>query len=117
LLVYEYVITFGQEVRYVWAQKKTGAAMLFLMIRYASLAEGVMEIFILLPIAGKLILIIPSCTIPSDGLTRPHIVFSALRTLALSDMNRALAIVTFVLACGPVIINLVRVALSPHKSA
>ena len=77
-----------------------------------------MEIFILLPIAGKLFLAIPSCTIPSDGLTRPHIVFSALRTLALSDMNRALAVVTFVLACGPVIINLVRVALSPspHKS-
>ncbi|KAI0331613.1 hypothetical protein GY45DRAFT_1321939 [Cubamyces sp. BRFM 1775] len=102
LLVYEYAITFGQEVRYVWMQKKTGAAVLFLMIRYASLvtwcgieaatymlslsdqAEGVMEIFILLPIA----------------------VFSALRTLALSDMNRALAIVTFILACGPVIINL-----------
>ncbi|KAH9893627.1 hypothetical protein C8Q73DRAFT_666290 [Cubamyces lactineus] len=109
LLVYEYAITFGQEVRYVWMQKKTGAAVLFLMIRYASLvtwcgieaatymltlsdqscsklnkAEGIMEIFILLPIA----------------------VFSALRTLALSNMNRTLAIVTFILACGPVAINL-----------
>ncbi|KAJ8463140.1 hypothetical protein ONZ51_g10450 [Trametes cubensis] len=108
LLVYEYVITFGQEVRYVWAQKKTGAAMLFLMIRYASLVTwcGIEAATYMLSLSDQRSVAVCITGVDRIADLRGLPFFSALRTLALSDMNRALAIVTFVLACGPVIINL-----------
>ncbi|KAI0652937.1 hypothetical protein C8Q70DRAFT_689383 [Cubamyces menziesii] len=37
LVAYEYVITFEQEVRFIWSQRKTGASLLFFVIRYYAL--------------------------------------------------------------------------------
>ena len=39
VLCYDYVITFGQEVRCIWMRKKTGATVLYLFIRYVCLVS------------------------------------------------------------------------------
>lgn len=37
MIVYEYLITFDQEVLLFWRRKPTGATVLFLMVRYLAL--------------------------------------------------------------------------------
>ncbi|KAI0330888.1 hypothetical protein GY45DRAFT_679438 [Cubamyces sp. BRFM 1775] len=37
LLVYEHIINLDKEIQYVWLRKKTGAAVLYLIIRYMAL--------------------------------------------------------------------------------
>ena len=37
MFAYDYVITFGQEVQYIWMHKKTGAICLFLAVWYLAL--------------------------------------------------------------------------------
>ncbi|KAI0662104.1 hypothetical protein C8Q70DRAFT_1051593 [Cubamyces menziesii] len=93
LLIYEHVITFGPEVQYVWARKKTGASLLFISIRYtAFLSLALLEALSYLPDMPKEYILWAA--------------FSALRALALSEMNWTLASAVFIIACGPTVINL-----------
>ncbi|KAH9893609.1 hypothetical protein C8Q73DRAFT_540100 [Cubamyces lactineus] len=39
MLCYDHIITLGQEVRCIWMRKKTGAAVLYLLIRYVCLVS------------------------------------------------------------------------------
>ncbi|KAI9059668.1 hypothetical protein FKP32DRAFT_1579471, partial [Trametes sanguinea] len=96
LLAYEYLITLEQEVRLIWMRKKTGATVLFLVIRYYALFS------LLFLQAGS---IAPM----SDNVALFHVYslrrFSGLRTLALSGMNWYLASIVFLLASVPFAVN------------
>ncbi len=43
LFIYEYFITIGEEVKYFWARKWTGASALFFLNRYVPFTLYVME--------------------------------------------------------------------------
>ncbi|EKM57500.1 uncharacterized protein PHACADRAFT_26171 [Phanerochaete carnosa HHB-10118-sp] len=43
ILFWDYIITFGDEINLVWRRKLTGATILFLLNRYASLIKNVVE--------------------------------------------------------------------------
>ncbi|KAJ8455482.1 hypothetical protein ONZ51_g12440 [Trametes cubensis] len=124
LLIYDQLITFGREVQYVWLRKKTGATLLFIFIRYtAFLCLALLDAISYTPDMSdersarvssmrrllfnfyhiscgrvRAIAFLPTFTVPTT--------FSALRALALSDMNWALASIVFVIGCGPTVINL-----------
>ncbi|KAI0324214.1 hypothetical protein GY45DRAFT_1439224 [Cubamyces sp. BRFM 1775] len=100
LLAYDYVITFGQEVQYIWMRKKTGAACLFFAVRYlALLALVFLESMSYIPMSDH---ITASAQIAQYV---PWAVFSGLRALALSGLNWPLATIVFVVACGPFAVN------------
>ncbi|KAI0351291.1 hypothetical protein OH77DRAFT_1411325, partial [Trametes cingulata] len=103
LLAYEYLITLDREVALFWKRKTTGATVLFLGTRYLALLS---------------ITVLTTATYArvSDSVITRHAehascaAFSALRTLALSSMNRLLASVVFVLACAPSAVNIWSIA-------
>ncbi|KAI8985632.1 hypothetical protein BD414DRAFT_417021 [Trametes punicea] len=109
LLAYEYVITLDQEVRFIWLRKKSGAALLFLAVRYL----GLLSLVVLTagsyaPMSDQVL----SCSTyvkVQVGIQfaqyLPWAAFSGLRALALSQMNWTLAAIIFILACGPFAIN------------
>ncbi|KAI0676125.1 hypothetical protein C8Q78DRAFT_1075057 [Trametes maxima] len=94
LVLYDFLITFGEEVRLFWGRKFTGASLLFFVNRYWTLLAN--DIFMPLSFAH----------VPDSA----HLAFSALRVLALSGMNWPLSVATFLLAMGPVAVNLTQYA-------
>ncbi|OSC96671.1 hypothetical protein PYCCODRAFT_1481818 [Trametes coccinea BRFM310] len=108
LMAYEYVITLHQEVRFIWMRKKTPATWLFFVIRY----YGLLSLLVLQAISFA--------PFSDTGCTRyvtaeaafqyaQYIfwaVFSALRALALSNMNWPLGGIVFLLSCGPFAVNI-----------
>ncbi|KAI9067894.1 hypothetical protein FKP32DRAFT_1672616 [Trametes sanguinea] len=101
LFAYEYLITLDQEIRLIWARKKTGAAMLFLVIRYlALLSVVVINAASFAPLSTKVASVVQLMLYPS------YAVFSSLRALALSGLNVPLAALVFLLACGPFAVNM-----------
>ncbi|KAI0653573.1 hypothetical protein C8Q70DRAFT_927400, partial [Cubamyces menziesii] len=119
VLCYDYVITFGQEVRCIWMRKKTGATVLYLFIRYVCLVS-----YCILPAVTYILTL--NVEAVSTGSSSPHshkgcsprdrtvafgshgiyTAFSAMRALALSGMNCKLAALVFILACGPFAVNI-----------
>ncbi|CDO71104.1 hypothetical protein BN946_scf184844.g108 [Trametes cinnabarina] len=104
LLAYEYAITLGQEVRFIWMHKKTGAVWLFLVVRYHALLS-----MVLLESISYSYSPIPD-HVPQAALQVAQYIiwaaFSGLRALALSGMNWPLAPVVFLLAAAPFAVNL-----------
>ena len=43
IFIYDYVLTFAQEVELIWGRKITGAAILFVLNRYVTLVWAVMS--------------------------------------------------------------------------
>ncbi|KAI0820262.1 hypothetical protein BC628DRAFT_1398083 [Trametes gibbosa] len=108
LLVYEYIITFDQEVNLFWRRKITGATVLFITTRYLVLIS-----FAILSAVTFAWMTVESCTalqraqyMLSLFLYPLWATFSALRTLALSGMNRVLAAVVFALAMTPFVVDM-----------
>ncbi|KAH9893629.1 hypothetical protein C8Q73DRAFT_648143, partial [Cubamyces lactineus] len=113
LLAYDYVITLDDEIRYIWMRKKTGASILFLIIRYMGLMtwcglEAITYILLTLSMACSCTLLDKTQALMEIILYLPIGAFAALRALALSGMNWQLAALVFILASGPFAINLVR---------
>ncbi|KAI9067899.1 hypothetical protein FKP32DRAFT_1600818 [Trametes sanguinea] len=122
MFAYEYVLTIDQEVRLIWMRKKTGASVLFLLIRYHALA---VQVFMnaasyaavsnehLSEVADRDIGQICSVYIKvQSGVDCAQFltwaVFSSLRVLAVSDWNWLLASLVFILSSTPFVINVVR---------
>ncbi|KAL7277148.1 hypothetical protein ACG7TL_008994 [Trametes sanguinea] len=110
LLAYEYIITLGREVRFIWMHKKTGAMWLFLVVRYHALLS-----MVLLESISYSYYPIPDhvCSMYVKAQTALQVAqyivwaaFSGLRALALSGMNWTLASMVFLLACAPFAVNL-----------
>ncbi|KAI0326279.1 hypothetical protein GY45DRAFT_1219949, partial [Cubamyces sp. BRFM 1775] len=107
MLCYDYILTLSQEVRCIWMRKKTGATILYLLIRYVCLVS-----YCILPAATYPHVYQTGGCIVEVRLQRYHVAFSALRALALSGMNWKLATLVFILASGPFAVNIVRRASS-----
>ncbi|KAJ8483198.1 hypothetical protein ONZ51_g4852 [Trametes cubensis] len=112
VLCYDYVITFGQEVRCIWMRKKTGATVLYLFIRYVCLVS-----YCILPAVTYILTLNVErsgfCTLIGRMQVITELIafiplgaFSAMRALALSGMNCKLAALVFILACGPFAVNI-----------
>ncbi|EIW58770.1 uncharacterized protein TRAVEDRAFT_20676 [Trametes versicolor FP-101664 SS1] len=106
LLLYDYILTFRHEVRFVWGRKISGATALFLVNRY----------FIILPYLLGVVMQFPIQSKACPGIGRfvavleflPYIIwatFSALRAYALSGRTTAIGIVIFILSLVPVGVN------------
>ncbi|KAJ3005093.1 hypothetical protein NUW54_g4497 [Trametes sanguinea] len=132
LLAYEYLITFTDEVRLIWLRKKTGATFLFLIIRYhAMITLLILQSITFVPVSSEVyahsymkgraaLTVHPiSCSLYAKVQVPlqfsefvPWAAFSSLRVLALSRMNYPLALLVFVLACGPFAVNVWQVAVA-----
>ncbi|KAL4243441.1 hypothetical protein ABKN59_001179 [Abortiporus biennis] len=42
LLLYDYLLTLDEEIKYVWKRKKTGISILFILNRYTSLVNSLL---------------------------------------------------------------------------
>ncbi|KAI0331607.1 hypothetical protein GY45DRAFT_1321921 [Cubamyces sp. BRFM 1775] len=101
LVAYEYVITFEQEIRFIWSRRKTGASLLFLMIRYYALVTLVfIQAISYMPMSS------PAQTAIQYAQYFGWAVFAGMRALAVSNMSWTLASIVFVLACGPFAVNM-----------
>ncbi|RPD69111.1 hypothetical protein L226DRAFT_575891 [Lentinus tigrinus ALCF2SS1-7] len=98
-LVYEYLITFGQEVKLFWRGKWTGASILFFLNRYLALISYILIICSLL-VKGEAAI--------SWIQFLPWAAFSALRAFALSGKNLILSIFVFLLGITPLAVNFVQ---------
>ncbi|KAI0652941.1 hypothetical protein C8Q70DRAFT_877943, partial [Cubamyces menziesii] len=121
LPLYDFLITFDQEVRCIWTRKRTSASILYVIIRYYALFSLVLlpSMAYITDLSGSVTYLtganrLRSCTSVTRAQFTAEIVqyvawaaFPALRVLALSGMEWKLAIPIFVLACGPFMVNLV----------
>ncbi|KAH9858060.1 hypothetical protein C2E23DRAFT_719228 [Lenzites betulinus] len=118
LLVYEYIITFDQEVNLFWRRKSTGATILFLTTRYMGLISdaimGAATCFTMSDQVCAMVVKIQSVLSISQYVL--WAAFSGLRTLALSGMKWPLALLVFVLSLGPLGTNLVRIFSVVYRS-
>ncbi|RPD57300.1 hypothetical protein L227DRAFT_655695 [Lentinus tigrinus ALCF2SS1-6] len=106
LLVYEYAITFGREVDFFWRRKFTGASLLFFLNRYFPLVVNAVSFVGLAPLSDKGCSTIVHASPFLDILQYiPWAAFSALRVFALSGRHWPLAILVFLLAAMPFMIN------------
>ncbi|RPD63548.1 hypothetical protein L227DRAFT_572699 [Lentinus tigrinus ALCF2SS1-6] len=108
LYVYEYLITFPEEVAYFWRVKPTGATVLFFLTRYTTMACLLFEFVI-----GFISFPGTSCNFTSnlDDFIEsmqylPWAGFAALRAYALSR-SRPLSSIVFVLSIVTIVVNLV----------
>ncbi|RDX45260.1 hypothetical protein OH76DRAFT_1408220 [Lentinus brumalis] len=107
LYVYDYLITFPEEVASFWKAKPTGATVLFFLTRYTTMAVLLFEFVIgFIQFPGT------SCVYTSilDDVIEtlqyfPWAGFAALRAYALSR-NRPLAVAVFVLSIITIVVNL-----------
>ncbi|KAI0092091.1 hypothetical protein BDY19DRAFT_1046209 [Irpex rosettiformis] len=87
LIIYEHLITLGEEVRVIWCRKFTGATLLFLVNRYLTLLIAV--------------LVLASLVFVDESY------FPTLRTYAIADRNRLLwTIPVFILTLVPIPIDI-----------
>ncbi|KAI9069870.1 hypothetical protein FKP32DRAFT_1599630 [Trametes sanguinea] len=121
LLAYEYLITFTDEVRLIWLRKKTGATFLFLIIRYhAMITLLILQSITFVPVSSEVYAhsymkgrTATDIQVPLQfSEFVPWAAFSSLRVLALSRMNYPLALLVFVLACGPFAVNVWQVSVA-----
>ncbi|EJF58086.1 hypothetical protein DICSQDRAFT_29310, partial [Dichomitus squalens LYAD-421 SS1] len=105
LYLYNWIITIDQEVEYFWKEKVTGAAILFYLNRYISLASFVISLVDWMPMTDK----VRNLPLPplSRKLTFTRLAFAGLRCFALTHGNWFLATLVFVLSLVPLGVNLV----------
>ncbi|RPD73086.1 hypothetical protein L226DRAFT_536590 [Lentinus tigrinus ALCF2SS1-7] len=106
LVVYDCVITFGQEVDLFWKRRLTGASVLFILTRYLALLTIFMGMLEYVPTTDS------SCTMVVKAQAAfeymqylPWAVFSGLRVFALSDQNWLLSGLVMLLSLVPFGIN------------
>ncbi|RPD73047.1 hypothetical protein L226DRAFT_572502 [Lentinus tigrinus ALCF2SS1-7] len=108
LLVYEYAITFGREVDFFWRRKFTGASLLFFLNRYFPLVVNAVSFVGLAPLSDKGYVFNNRARLAISRHSPVHTMgrsFSALRVFALSGRHWPLAILVFLLAAMPFMIN------------
>ncbi|KAI0687549.1 hypothetical protein C8Q76DRAFT_760014 [Earliella scabrosa] len=105
LIVWEYLITLGQEVELFWANKLTGAAVLFYFNRYLNLVNNIYGIVMNMPISDEdCPAFAQSSKIMGIFQYFPWAVFSGLRAFALTR-NWPLSTFIFLLSCVPMGVN------------
>ncbi|KAI0695098.1 hypothetical protein C8T65DRAFT_758477, partial [Cerioporus squamosus] len=117
-LVYEYFITFGQEVKLFWRGKWTGASALFFLNRYLALISYILIMCEFVPMSDKMSDLTggrPSCSLLVKGEAAiswiqflPWAAFSALRAFALTGRNITLSVFVFLLGITPLAVNFVQ---------
>ncbi|KAI0765625.1 hypothetical protein BD413DRAFT_637664 [Trametes elegans] len=114
LIVYEYIITFDQEVELFWRPKMTGATALFLSNRYLPLLSYILVMCEYIPMTDSVEWLTPffSCvamvrtqSVVHFLLYVPWAAFSALRAFALNGQSWPLALLIFVLSMISVGVN------------
>ncbi|KAJ7053392.1 hypothetical protein C8F01DRAFT_1375270 [Mycena amicta] len=102
LLIWDHIITFGEEVRRVWTRKVSGATALYAMMRYGTLFEKITVLLL-----ASWYITPHGCNIAVRFQIFPMLVrtigfglFSSLRVLALTEKNWGLAGLVFLL-CVP----------------
>ncbi|KAI0640675.1 hypothetical protein C8Q79DRAFT_1014901 [Trametes meyenii] len=106
LLLFDYLITLGEEVRLFWKRKATAATVLYVIVRYWTLA-----VYALLNLIAVLLSIPDTRLGDTSTILTPasrvySAAFSALRVFALSQKNWVLSSTVFILSLGPVAVNL-----------
>ncbi|TBU24160.1 hypothetical protein BD311DRAFT_868333 [Dichomitus squalens] len=118
LYLYNWLITIDQEVEYFWKGKVTGAAILFYLNRYISLASFVISLVDWMPMTDKVrnrpSSFVADCiaySIYSFAVELvpyvPWAAFAGLRCFALTHGNWVLATLVFMLSLVPLGVNLV----------
>ena len=51
--MYDYILSFDREARYIWRRRLSSASVLYVLLRYASLAAVVSTMLNLFPFSGK----------------------------------------------------------------
>ncbi|KAL1938181.1 hypothetical protein VTO73DRAFT_11825 [Trametes versicolor] len=99
LVLYEYIITFGDEVNLFWMRKKTGASWLFFIVRYLAMLFYVfLTAVAYAPMSEKWCFVnLSTCNTGRQHLPAPP--FSGLRALALTGMNWWVGSSAFLFAC------------------
>ncbi|KAI0746884.1 hypothetical protein C8Q80DRAFT_1271711 [Daedaleopsis nitida] len=96
-LVYEYLITFDQEVRLFWRRDVSGACILFFLNRYLSLSVQLLD----------LVLFVTPMSITSHTSLINRDLFSGLRAYALC-LNKPVSLLVSVLSLAPVGVNVAK---------
>ncbi|KZT70572.1 hypothetical protein DAEQUDRAFT_725088, partial [Daedalea quercina L-15889] len=109
LLLYEYVITLGQESRFVWSNACTGYAVIFLINRLNMLC---MSISMFLGLCMRQTIVSCKAGIILWQFSWVNVLFlwagvSTLRVYAITNRNVLLTAVTAVLASTPVVVNII----------
>ncbi|TFK85359.1 hypothetical protein K466DRAFT_622302, partial [Polyporus arcularius HHB13444] len=107
-LVYEYIITFGQEVNLFWRGKWTGASALFFLNRYLALISYILIMCEFVPMPFSCSLLVKGEAAISWIQFLPWAAFSALRAFALTGRNIPLSVFVFLLGITPLAINFVQ---------
>ncbi|KAI0640700.1 hypothetical protein C8Q79DRAFT_435413 [Trametes meyenii] len=107
LLLYDYLLTFDQEVELFWTRRATGASALFFIIRYLALVNyDILGATLFAPLSDTVCALLSKAQFAVQ--VSQHIpwgAFSALRVLALTRMSWTLSSIVFVLSIGPAAIN------------
>ncbi|KAI0350707.1 hypothetical protein OH77DRAFT_1412511 [Trametes cingulata] len=102
LLIYDYLLTFRHEVRFVWSQNFSAATVLFILNRYVILLLYLVDVVTLFPIIPEVRRFITVLEVI------PYIVwaaFSSLRAYALSSRTSSIGIVILLLSLVPAGVN------------
>ncbi|KAI0353195.1 hypothetical protein OH77DRAFT_1512835 [Trametes cingulata] len=106
LVVFDWLITLGDEISYIWASPMKAASWLFMANRYLLLTSVALSLVTLGPVSSQSCTVIQwifaICLYSGDLVAA---VFSACRAYALSRQSKALAIITLILASAPLIMN------------
>ncbi|TBU50857.1 hypothetical protein BD309DRAFT_985475 [Dichomitus squalens] len=107
ILLYEYLITFDREVRYVSEHKRTWAMAVFVLNRYISLLQSLATLLSTLLPVNTFSCIYMTRTIAACQILLYVVwaVFSALRVYAFSGNNATVVVVVVVLSLVPVATN------------
>ncbi|KAI0676146.1 hypothetical protein C8Q78DRAFT_957978, partial [Trametes maxima] len=121
LLLYDYLLTFNQEVELFWTRRVTGASALFFIIRYLALVNyDILGATLFAPLSDtvcrKTVCGSNRCWMTCALLSKvqfavqvsqhiPWGAFSALRVLALTRMSWTFSSIVFVLSIGPAVVN------------
>ncbi|KAI0654314.1 hypothetical protein C8Q70DRAFT_925975 [Cubamyces menziesii] len=108
MVLYEYIVTLGDEVDLFWKRKISSASIIFFLNRYLTILGYVLD-------SGTFHVqtdIVSStqyrACLPLDLLRYfPQAIFSSLRAYAISECNRWIASLVFFLLMGPVAVNAV----------
>ncbi|PCH38988.1 hypothetical protein WOLCODRAFT_84712 [Wolfiporia cocos MD-104 SS10] len=108
LLLYDCVITIGQEINFMWSNERKGSALIFAANRCIVLGMAVSIILELPNIPGINVVIVILFQVAYIASLAIWTVFSALRVYAICDRRRYLPVITTVMGLIPVGTELVR---------
>ncbi|KAM5543397.1 hypothetical protein V8D89_002648 [Ganoderma adspersum] len=102
LLIYDHLLTFDREVRYIWSRGLSGSSFLYYAIRYPSLVYVLLLVYFVGPWEGKTLQVCPAFASESKhkyltAIVAPRL-FSGLRAYALCERRRGVLVVIVLLA-------------------